>query len=234
MWKQAAAVWPAKRPLLCFYSKDKEEGWWFCDRYWSTVADRRKMDDIHIAAYASPSVHVPTAVHVPFWRTKKAVVDIAIVPIMDWYEQQIEQLSMAVVEVESTKGSGGGSSGGDGGGGEFYANKGGDGDDGDGGGRGHNNKGGKAPNRGGWMPRVSVLIAQVMQKQWREVRNTVWKWYEEYPLLKKLVDKDFKEIKSGRSTIMLWCSSTHVAIKQDRYTSIVWCSNTHVAIKHDQ
>ena len=62
-----------------------------------------------------------------------------------------------------------------------------------------NSKGGKPdrePNRGGWMPRVSVLVAQVMQKKWNDITEIMWKWYAEYPLL-KLVDKKVKAIKNG-------------------------------------
>ena len=196
VWKQADAVWPAKKPMVCYYEATGEVGWWFCTAVADSKARKQLDDDMIIAAYAAPTATMPEHVHVPYWK-KKPTGGIAITPLCVWYEQQIEQLTMAIIDKEGGGGGSGTSGSGDGSGSSNGCGSGGGG----GGGGGNNSKGGdhdKAqPNRGGWLPRVSVLVAQILDKKWSDVTSTAWKWYSEYPLLKKLADKQFKASKKG-------------------------------------
>ena len=59
VWKQAEAVWPAKKPMVCYYEATGEVGWWFCTAVADSKARKQLDDGMIIAAYAAPTATMP-------------------------------------------------------------------------------------------------------------------------------------------------------------------------------
>jgi len=184
VWKQEVATGPASGPLLLmYYEAEQDAGWYICSDVLETM-QAAKVGDVKIYAWCGDN-ELPTKAHVPYWQ-KKCCKGIKITTYIDHLIQvhhEYVQDTQHITECFPVQPASAAPP-------AAPAGEVGDHDQPDAEGMFHN-KG--VQNRGGWMPKMKMLMVAYWKKQWVKCDTLLDVFYHESPVLKKLVDADLRK-----------------------------------------
>jgi hypothetical protein len=183
----------AEEPVsLWFFEAPAEQGWYFSNHIWPSVADKNKDEELEIFGWAEGD-GLPMKVHCPFWA-KKAVKNVHMTSLHQFNVMQINNLQNSLGQapehanhhldqdqITQTDFEDGDDKG-DGKGDDNHANRNSDGE----------------VVRGGWLPRVSNLVAAVWSKDWDAVEKYCLECYNN-GTCRWMVNKYLAKLKKGKS-----------------------------------
>jgi hypothetical protein len=195
----------AEEPVsLWFFEAPAEQGWYFSNHIWSSVAGKAKDTELEIYGWASGD-GLPMKVHCPFWA-KRAVKNVNLTSLHQFNVMQIETLHASLDQaLEYAQGCGAPEQ-------AVPATPENDDDDDVHGDKGFAQRGpGGEVVRGGWLPRVSNLVAAVWSKDWEVVerycleyyKNGTCKWMVNKYLARLMKEKSSSSKGGGK------CSKSH-------------------------